>query len=71
MKRPWVAVLIVSSVFGAEHLYQGYAGAVQTFVIALIADDAHTVLQEVLSYLNKERPGGSSDKVPSGHERAT
>lgn len=38
VKRSWASVLIVSAMFGAEHLYQGSAGAVQTFTIALIAN---------------------------------
>ncbi len=38
VKRPLVCVLIVSAIFGAEHLYQGFAGAVQTFMIALFAN---------------------------------
>lgn len=38
LKRPWIAVLIVSALFGAEHFYRGSAGAAQTFIIALIAN---------------------------------
>ena len=38
VKRWWISLLVVSILFGLEHLYKGSAGVAQTFIIALIAN---------------------------------
>lgn len=38
VKHWWIALLVVSLLFGLEHCYKGSAGVAQTFAIALIAN---------------------------------
>jgi membrane protease YdiL (CAAX protease family) len=38
IKHWWIALLVVSLLFGLEHCYKGLAGVAQTFVLALIAN---------------------------------